>query len=126
MGTRILIVDDHGVVRQGLRMYLALDPELEVVGEAANGAEALRLTHELNPDVVLMDLLMPVMDGIAANEAIRRPSAFCRWSLVGRWCGQVHRTKHCVKDRLQGSQFLLRGCDCEEVIGPLGLSVSQR
>ena len=72
MGIRILIVDDHGVVRQGLRMYLALDPELEVVGEATNGAEALRLTRELEPDVVLMDLLMPVMDGIAATEAIRR------------------------------------------------------
>ena len=72
MGIRILVADDHGVVRQGLRMYLALDPELEVVGEAANGAEALRLAHELAPDVVLMDLLMPVMDGIAATEAIRR------------------------------------------------------
>jgi NarL family two-component system response regulator LiaR len=72
MGIRILVVDDHGVVRQGLRMYLALDPELEVVGEAANGAEALRLSHELQPDVVLMDLLMPVMDGIAATGAIRR------------------------------------------------------
>jgi NarL family two-component system response regulator LiaR len=72
MGIRVLIVDDHGVVRQGLRMYLALDAELEVVGEAANGAEALRLAHELEPDVVLMDLLMPVMDGIAATDAIRR------------------------------------------------------
>jgi NarL family two-component system response regulator LiaR len=72
MSIRLLIVDDHGVVRQGLRMYLALDPELEVVGEAANGAEALRLAHELKPDIVLMDLLMPVMDGIAATEAIRR------------------------------------------------------
>jgi DNA-binding NarL/FixJ family response regulator len=72
MGIRILIVDDHGVVRQGLRMYLALDPELEVVGEAANGADALRLARELRPDVVLMDLLMPVMDGIAATEAIRQ------------------------------------------------------
>ena len=72
MSIRILIVDDHGVVRQGLRMYLGLDPELEVVGEATNGAEALRLAHELEPDVVLMDLLMPVMDGIAATETIRR------------------------------------------------------
>ncbi len=72
MAIRILVADDHGVVRQGLRMYLALDPELEVVGEAANGAEALRLAHELEPDVVLMDLLMPGMDGIAATEAIRR------------------------------------------------------
>jgi DNA-binding NarL/FixJ family response regulator len=72
MGARILIADDHSVVRQGLRMFLALDPELEVVGEAADGAEALRLARELRPDVVLMDLLMPAMDGIAATQEIRR------------------------------------------------------
>lgn len=72
MVIRILLVDDHSVVRQGLRMFLGLDPELEVVGEAANGQEALRLAGELKPDVVLMDLLMPVMDGIAATAAIRQ------------------------------------------------------
>jgi DNA-binding NarL/FixJ family response regulator len=72
MTIRILIADDHSVVRQGLRMFLGLDPELEVIGEAADGAEALRLTRQLKPDVVLMDLLMPVMDGIAATSAIRR------------------------------------------------------
>jgi DNA-binding NarL/FixJ family response regulator len=72
MAIRIVIADDHSVVRQGLRMFLGLDPELEVVGEAADGAEALRLVHELHPDVVLMDLLMPVMDGITATSAIRR------------------------------------------------------
>jgi NarL family two-component system response regulator LiaR len=72
MTVRILITDDHGVVRQGLRMFLSLDPQLEVVGEAENGEEALAMARELKPDVVLMDLLMPVMDGIAATEAIRR------------------------------------------------------
>src|SRR6516164_5535866 len=72
MTIRILIADDHSVVRQGLRMFLGLDSELEVVGEAANGAEALNLARQLRPDVVLMDLLMPVMDGIAATSAIRR------------------------------------------------------
>ena len=71
MTIRVLITDDHGVVRQGLRMYLGLDPELEVVGEATNGEEALRMARELGPDVVLMDLLMPVMDGIAATGKIR-------------------------------------------------------
>jgi len=71
MATRILITDDHGVVRQGLRMFLSLDPDLEVVGEASNGQEAIALARELQPDVVLMDLLMPVMDGIEATEAIR-------------------------------------------------------
>jgi two-component system, NarL family, response regulator LiaR len=71
MTIRILIADDHSVVRQGLRMFLGLDAELEVVGEAADGAEALRLARQVRPDVVLMDLLMPVMDGIAATAAIR-------------------------------------------------------
>jgi DNA-binding NarL/FixJ family response regulator len=72
MPIRILLVDDHSVVRQGLRMFLGLDPELEVIGEAQDGAEALRMARELKPDVVLMDLLMPVMDGITATTAIRR------------------------------------------------------
>ena len=72
MSIRILIVDDHSVVRQGLRMFLALDPELDVVGEAVDGAEGLRMAHELKPDVVLMDLLMPVMDGITATGRIRQ------------------------------------------------------
>jgi two-component system, NarL family, response regulator LiaR len=71
MSIRILIVDDHSVVRQGLRMFLSLDSELEVVGESENGQEALLMARELKPDVVLMDLLMPVMDGIEATKAIR-------------------------------------------------------
>ena len=72
MGIRILIADDHAVVRQGLRMFLGRDPEFEVVGEAEDGAAAVRLARALRPDVVLMDLLMPVMDGVAATGEIRR------------------------------------------------------
>jgi len=72
MRIRIVIADDHSVVRQGLRMFLGADPEIEIVGEARDGAEALALARELRPDVVLMDLLMPVMDGITATAAIRR------------------------------------------------------
>src|SRR5690348_13494414 len=72
MTIRIVIADDHSVVRQGLRMFLGLDPELEIVGEAADGAEAVRLAQQLRPDVVVMDLLMPVMDGITATATIRR------------------------------------------------------
>ena len=71
MVIRILIADDHSVVREGLRMFLGRDPELAVVGEAADGVEAVELSRQLRPDVVLMDLLMPVMDGIAAISAIR-------------------------------------------------------
>jgi len=72
MAIRVLIVDDHSVVREGLRMFLVRDPDLEVVGEALDGAEALQQARQLRPDVVVMDLLMPVMDGIAATRAIRR------------------------------------------------------
>ncbi len=72
MTIRIVIADDHAVVRQGLKMFLLDDPEFDVVGEAQNGAEALKLAHELKPDVVLMDLLMPVMDGITAIGRVRR------------------------------------------------------
>jgi two-component system, NarL family, response regulator LiaR len=72
MPIRILIADDHEVVRNGLRVTLGVDPELEVVGEAADGAEAVRLANRLRPTVVLMDLLMPELDGIAATEVIRR------------------------------------------------------
>ena len=67
MAIRVLIADDHSVVREGLRMFLGRDPELAVIGEAADGEEAVRLARQLRPDVVLM----PVLDGIAATSAIR-------------------------------------------------------
>jgi two-component system, NarL family, response regulator LiaR len=67
MPIRVLLVDDHAVVRQGLRMFLSLDTELEVVGEASNGAAEIEQVRRLNPDVVLMDLIMPIMDGISLN-----------------------------------------------------------
>ncbi|MDV6374685.1 response regulator transcription factor [Deinococcus arenicola] len=69
---RVLLVDDHAVVRQGLRLFLGLDPDIEVVGEAGNGEEALAEAQRLAPDVVVMDLMMPVMDGITATRALRR------------------------------------------------------
>jgi two-component system, NarL family, response regulator LiaR len=68
---RVLLVDDHSVVREGLRMFLGRDPDLDVVGEAADGEEAVELAQQLQPDVVLMDLLMPGMDGITAIKTIR-------------------------------------------------------
>lgn len=71
MTIQVLITDDHKVVRQGLRGFLELDPVLEVVGEAGNGEEAVAMARRLGPDVVLMDLLMPVMDGIEATREIR-------------------------------------------------------
>ncbi|MBK8024077.1 MAG: response regulator transcription factor [Chloroflexi bacterium] len=69
---RLIIVDDHIVVRQGLKMFLRSETDMEIVGEAANGLQALELARELKPDVVLMDLLMPTMNGVDATAAIRR------------------------------------------------------
>jgi YesN/AraC family two-component response regulator len=69
MVIRVLIADDHSVVREGLCMFLGRDLELKVVGEAVDGAEAVELSRQLHPDVVLMDLLMPVMDGIVPPQS---------------------------------------------------------
>lgn len=70
MPIRVLIADDHFIVRHGLRLMLEALPELEIVGEASDGAEALQMVRELQPDVVLMDMLMPVMNGAEATAAI--------------------------------------------------------
>lgn len=68
---RVLVVDDHAVVRQGLRTFLDLQDDISVVGEAADGAAALELARELAPDVVLMDLQMPGVDGVEALRMMR-------------------------------------------------------
>jgi NarL family two-component system response regulator YdfI len=68
---KLLVADDHLIIRQGLRLILETEPDFELVGEASDGAEALRLCAELCPDVVLMDLRMPGMDGLTAIEKLR-------------------------------------------------------
>jgi NarL family two-component system response regulator LiaR len=67
---QVMLVDDHNVVRSGLATFLKAYEDLELVGEAKNGLEAFNLCHQKKPDVILMDLMMPVMDGIAATQAI--------------------------------------------------------
>jgi two-component system response regulator NreC len=68
---KILVVDDHAIVREGVRMILAKEPDLEVVGEAGDGAQALELTERMRPDVVIMDISMPGMGGIEATQTLR-------------------------------------------------------
>ncbi|CAG0977118.1 partial Response regulator GacA, partial [Anaerolineae bacterium] len=71
---RVLIVDDHTLFRDGLRALLASIPDIDVVGEAASGADALRLARELQPEVILMDIQMPDLNGIEATRQILRTS----------------------------------------------------
>ncbi len=70
MAIRVLLADDHCMVREGLRLFLEHDPELEIIAEARDGAEAVNITRHLHPDVILMDILMPIMDGISATATI--------------------------------------------------------
>ncbi len=70
----VLVVDDHDVVRQGIRAFLESQPDLHLVGEAASGEEAIRLVQESIPDVVLMDLAMPGMNGVEATREVKRLS----------------------------------------------------
>ncbi|MFL5860542.1 MAG: response regulator, partial [Solirubrobacteraceae bacterium] len=75
---RVLIVDDHAVVREGLRAFLELQDGIEVVGEAADGEQAVTQAVELEPDVILMDLVMPRLDGIGAMRALRERATATR------------------------------------------------
>jgi two-component system, NarL family, response regulator LiaR len=75
---RVLVVDDHAVVREGLRTFLELQEGIEVVGEAADGEDAVARATELAPDVILMDLVMPGLDGIGAMRELRRRSSSAR------------------------------------------------
>jgi DNA-binding NarL/FixJ family response regulator len=72
MEIRVLIADDHSVIREGLRLFLEQDTDIKVVAEAADGREVLELARQCHPNVVLMDVVMPEMDGIAATESLRR------------------------------------------------------
>jgi DNA-binding NarL/FixJ family response regulator len=74
---RVLLADDHAIVRAGVRMLLETDAELEIVGEAGNGREAVALSDELRPDVIVMDIMMPDMDGFEATREIKKKHPEC-------------------------------------------------
>jgi len=112
MSIRVLIADDHAMVRHGLRGFLNLADDLEPVGEAADGAEAVDLAHRLRPDLVLMDLLMPGLDGISATAAIRRElPAVEVLALSGYLEAQM------IADALQAGAvgYLLKDTDADEL-----------
>ncbi|HET7141414.1 MAG TPA: response regulator transcription factor [Candidatus Limnocylindria bacterium] len=109
---RIMLVDDHEVVRRGLRGFLELQPDIEVVGEAPDGLEAVRLAGELAPDVILMDLLMPKMDGLAAIAAIKHAAPMIEIIAVTSF---IEEEKVTSALEAGASGYLLKDADAEEV-----------
>ncbi|MGY6024589.1 response regulator [Streptomyces spinosirectus] len=100
------------MVRQGLRDFLSLDGDIAVVGETTNGLEAIRLARELSPDVVLMDLMMPVMDGIEATEQIRRELPEVR---VVALTGTLDGAAVMATVRAGATGFLLKNAEADEL-----------
>lgn len=102
---RVLVVDDHAMVRKGLATFLRIKPDLELVGEASDGEEALRLCERVQPDVVLMDLVMPKMDGPAAIRIIRE-----RWPQIQIIALTSFQEKELVQGALQAGaiSYLLK------------------
>ncbi len=87
---RLMIVDDHAVVREGIRTYLELEDHFQIVGEASNGREAADKARVLRPDVVLMDLLMPELDGIGATKAIKETNPEIRIIVLTSFTDDEH------------------------------------
>ena len=110
---RVLLVDDVEQVRRDLRTVLTLSGELEIVGEASNGLEAIRLTESLKPDVVLMDLEMPIMDGYETTRQIKTRFSSCRVITL-----TVHDYESArLKARQSGvDDFLVKGAPVESIV----------
>jgi DNA-binding NarL/FixJ family response regulator len=109
-GVRVLIVDDQRPTRQGLRALLSLSPQVEVIGEAMDGQESVALVSEHHPDVVLMDVRMPVMDGLEATRCIKS-----QWPEVKVITLTMHAKYRSQALAAGADVFLLKGCPVEEL-----------
>ena len=110
---RVMVVDDHNMVRRGLVAYLEEEPDLELVGEAADGQEAVQLCEQLLPDVILMDLIMPELGGVDATRSIRK-----RWPQVQVIALTSFQDREMVQEALKEGaiSYLLKNVTGEEVL----------
>lgn len=113
---RVLLVDDQTILRHGLKALIANEPGLEVIGEAGDGEEAVRKTHALRPDVVVLDVSMPKMDGVEATQAIKREHPEVKVLAL-----TVHETKNHMRRILQAgaSGYVVKRSAAEELIQAL-------
>jgi NarL family two-component system response regulator LiaR len=111
--TRVMIVDDHGMVRKGLMSYLKNRPDILVVGEARDGREAINLCEQLQPKVILMDLLMPEMDGVEATRTIHK-----HWPQIQIIALTSFQEKELVQNALRAGAigYLLKNITGEELV----------
>jgi NarL family two-component system response regulator LiaR len=113
---RVLLVDDHMVVRSGLSTVLSVYDDLKLVGEAGDGEEAIKLCEQLQPDVILMDLLMPKMDGVTAIKAIK-----ARWPQIQIIALTSFKEKEYVEGALKAGAngYLLKDVSAEELVNAI-------
>lgn len=113
---QVLIADDHTIVRSGLRLLLQAEPDIEVVGEALNGDEAVALAESLRPDMVLMDIAMPGMDGLEATRQIK-----ARFPEMHVLVLTMHRSDEYFFEMLKAgaSGYVLKGAETNELIGAI-------
>jgi NarL family two-component system response regulator LiaR len=118
---RILLTDDHMVVRSGLSTVLAVYDDMEMVGQAGDGEEAIRLCEKLQPDVVLMDLLMPRMDGVTATRIIKE-----RWPGIQVIALTSFKEKEYVEGALKAGAggYLLKNVSAEELVNAVRRAVA--
>ncbi len=113
---RVMLVDDHDMVRKGLSVYLTVKDDLELVGEANNGQEALAVCEKTQPDVVLMDLVMPKMDGATATHVIRK-----RWPHIQVIALTSFQEKELVQDALRAGaiSYLIKNVTGEDLVAAI-------
>jgi len=123
MKTRVLIVDDHQVFREGLKLVINRQADMEVVGEAEDGEKAIALTRELLPDIILMDVKMPFMDGAEATSRILAEMPGMKILALSIYADDGFMANMM---RAGALGYILKGCDIEELSNTIRRTASHR